>query len=99
MGAGQPGGGASPLIHSKLKGLVLQRDDAATDSHWDIVVVPESLGEDSATTRVSRPTIAVVKQTIMVMWVQLPPRSQKQYSNPWNHVAVRAKATPEKADP
>ena len=44
------------------------------------MVVPESLGEDSVTTRVSCPTIAVVKQTIMVMWVQLPPRSQIGYA-------------------
>lgn len=53
-----------PVLVQKKHGPVLQGDDAATDSHRDIVEVPESLEEDSAqSARVSRLTVAAVKQT------------------------------------
>ena len=53
-----------PVLVQEKHGPVLQGDDAATDSHRDIVEVPESLEEDSAQlARVSRLTVAAVKQT------------------------------------
>lgn len=64
-----------PVLMQKKHEPVLQGDDAATDSHRDIVEVPESLGVDSArAARVSCLTIAVVKnRRVVVMRVRHPP--------------------------
>lgn len=62
-----------PVLVQKKHGPVLQGDDAATDSHRDIVEVPESLSgtEDSNSTEAI--TIAVVNRRVVVMRVRHPP--------------------------